>query len=85
MPNKYRKRIAKLRNDLAKINRGELKGSARKTQREIDRLIAEAPYKVDGKILTEGMKKEGMQTHIFLKPYTMNTSTNITFPILVTS
>ena len=62
----YRKRIAKLKNDLAKINRGELKGSARKTQHEIDRLIAEAPYKVDGKILTEGMKKDGMQTHIHI-------------------
>ena len=62
----YRKRIAKLKNDLAKINRGELKGNAKKTQREVDRLTAEAPYKVDGEILTEGMKKEGMQTHIHI-------------------
>ena len=62
----YRKRIAKLRNDLAKINRGELNGNAKKIQREIDKQISEAPFKIDGKILTEGMKKEGMQTHIHI-------------------
>lgn len=62
----YRKRIAKLENDLAKINRGVLKGSAKKTQLEIDKQIAQSPYKVNGKILTEGMKKEGLQTHIHI-------------------
>jgi len=62
----YRKKMAKLKNDLAKINRGELKGSAKKMQLNIDKLIAEAPYKVNGKILTEGMKKEGLQTHIHI-------------------
>jgi len=62
----YLKRIAKLNNDKAKVERGELKGSAKKIQREINKLTAEAPYKVEGKILTEGMKKEGMQTHIHI-------------------
>ena len=62
----YRKRIAKLQHDLVKIKQGVIKGNAKKTQREIDKLIAEAPYKIDGKILTEGMKKEGMQTHIHI-------------------
>lgn len=62
----YRKKIAKLKHDFVKINRGELKGSAKKTQHQIDKLIAEAPYKVDDKILTEGMKKGGLQTHIHI-------------------
>jgi len=62
----YLKRIAKLNNDKAKVERGEIKGSAKKIQREINKLTAEAPYKVEGKILTEGMKKEGMQTHIHI-------------------
>ena len=62
----YRKQLAKLRHDLAKINRGEVRGDAIKTQREIDRLLAEAPHKIDGKMITEGMKKEGLQTHIHI-------------------
>lgn len=62
----YRKKIARLKNNLTRINRGEVKGSVKKTQREIDKLISEAPYKIDGKILTEGMKKEGLQTHIHI-------------------
>ena len=62
----YRKRIAKLRNDLVKIRRGELEGNLKKIQREIDRLVAEAPHKINGKLVTEGTKKEGFQTHVHI-------------------
>ncbi|GMN08399.1 DUF5712 family protein [Croceitalea sp. MTPC5] len=62
----YRKRIAKLQNQLAKIQHGELKGNTKKIQRKINEQITQAPYKINGKILTEGMKKDGMQTHIHI-------------------
>ena len=62
----YRKQIAKLRNDIAKVERGDLKGNVKTINRKIEQLIAEAPHKIDGKILTEGMKKEGLQTHIHI-------------------
>ena len=29
-------------------------------------MITEAPHKIDGKIITEGMKKEGFQTHVHI-------------------
>ncbi|WP_394970965.1 MobB family relaxase [uncultured Croceitalea sp.] len=62
----YLKRIANLNNDKAKVERGELKGSAKKIQREINRLIEKAPHKINGKLVTEGMKKEGFQTHVHI-------------------
>ncbi len=62
----YRKQIAKLKNDIAKVDRGGLKGNVKSIQRKIDRLIVQAPHKVGGNILTEGMKKEGIQTHIHI-------------------
>ena len=62
----YRKQITKLRNDIAKVERGDLKGNVKTINRKIEQLIAEAPHKIDGKILTEGMKKEGLQTHIHI-------------------
>ncbi|WP_420600952.1 MobB family relaxase [Flagellimonas sp.] len=62
----YRKQIAKLRNDLAKANRGELDGNVKKLQQKIDKLMAEAPHKINGKLVAEGMKKEGFQTHVHI-------------------
>lgn len=62
----YRKRIAKLRHDIVKIERGELTGNPKKIQVEIDKLIAKTPHNIDGEIVTEGMKKEGLQTHIHI-------------------
>ncbi|KQC28616.1 MobB family relaxase [Flagellimonas eckloniae] len=62
----YRKQIAKLQNDMAKVRRGELEGNLKKIQRKIDRLVAEAPHKINGKLVTEGTKKEGFQTHVHI-------------------
>ncbi|UII81089.1 MobB family relaxase [Flagellimonas sp. CMM7] len=62
----YRKQIAKLQNDLAKVERGELQINPRAIQKEIERLTKEAPYKVNGKMVVEGMKKEGTQSHIHI-------------------
>lgn len=62
----YRKQIAKLKNDIAKVERGELNGSVKKLQRQINKLIEEAPHKINEKLVTEGMKKEGVQSHIHI-------------------
>lgn len=62
----YRKKIAALKNELAKINRGELDGKVQEVQQKITALFMEAPYKINGKIVTEGMKKEGEQMHIHI-------------------
>lgn len=62
----YRKQIAKLRNDLVKVERGELQGNLQAIQKEIERLIQEAPHKINGKMVVEGMKKEGTQSHIHI-------------------
>lgn len=62
----YRKQITKLRNDLAKVERGELQGNPHAIQKEIDRLDSEAPHKIKGQMVVEGMKKEGVQSHIHI-------------------
>ncbi len=62
----YRKQIAKLRNDLAKVNRGELQGNPRFIQKEIERLHSETPHKINGQMVVESMKKEGVQSHIHI-------------------
>ncbi len=62
----YRNEIAKLRHDIVKVRNGEIKGNIKRIGRKIDKLIEQVPHKVNGKILTEGMKKEGIQTHIHI-------------------
>jgi len=62
----YRKQIAKLENDIRKINQGELDGNAKKLKQEIERLKETAPHKIDGKMIVAGMKKEGNQSHIHI-------------------
>lgn len=62
----YRKQIAKLRNDLAKVERGALQGNPKTIQQEIHRLTQEAPHKINGQMIVEGMKKEGAQSHIHI-------------------
>lgn len=62
----YRQQIAKLRNDLAKVERGELQGNPRTIQKDIERLTQEAPHKVNGQMVVEGMTKEGAQSHIHI-------------------
>lgn len=62
----YRRQIAKLQNDMAKVRRGDLKGNLKKLQQKIDRLMAEAPHKINGELVSEGTKKEGFQTHVHI-------------------
>ena len=62
----YRKQMAKLWNDMAKVERGELQGNPQAIQKEIDHLYREAPHKINGQMVVEGMKKEGVQSHIHI-------------------
>ena len=62
----YKAQIAKLENDIRKVERGELKGSTKKIQRQIGTLKAKIPHRVDGQIVKQGMKKPGLQTHVHI-------------------
>lgn len=62
----YRKRIAKLENDIRKVARGELKGTIKKLEQEIAALKEAAPHQINGQMIVAGMKKEGNQSHIHI-------------------
>ena len=62
----YRKQLVKLENDIRKVSRGELEGSVKKIEREIERLKENAPHKINGKMIVAGMKKKGNQSHIHI-------------------
>lgn len=62
----YKAKIAALRNEIRKVERGELKGSVKKMQKKIEKLASEIPHKIDGKAIEQGMKKPGKQTHVHI-------------------
>ncbi len=62
----YRNKIAKLKHDIVKVRNGEMGGNIKRIERKIDKLIEQAPHKVNGEILIEGMNKEGLQTHVHI-------------------
>lgn len=59
-------KILRLKNEIIKIDRGELEGNISKLRKEIDRLEVEAPHQLDGKRIVRGMQKEGSQSHIHI-------------------
>lgn len=62
----YTKKIARLKNNIRKVERGEMKGNVKKMEKEMDRIFREIPHKIDGKPVAQGMQKPGMQTHIHI-------------------
>lgn len=62
----YQVKIARLNNEIRKIERGELAGSIKRKQKEIARLKQEAPHKINGEMITQGMAKQGSQTYIHI-------------------
>ncbi|WP_300439051.1 MobB family relaxase [Christiangramia sp.] len=62
----YSNRIAKLQNDIRKVDRGEVSGSIKGLEKEISRLQREARHKLDGQIIEQGMQKQGSQMHVHL-------------------
>ena len=62
----YSKQIAHLKNELRKVERGEVSGNTRQIEKEIQNLVRNAPYKIRGQVVETGMKKEGLQGHIHI-------------------
>lgn len=62
----YSNRLAKLENDLRKLDRGELKTSEKSIRKEMEEIRIQAPHKLNGQLIEQGMQKPGSQTHIHL-------------------
>jgi len=62
----YGNQIAHLKNELRKVERGEIPGNIRQLQNDIQKLVRDAPYKFQGQVIEPAMKKEGLQSHIHI-------------------
>lgn len=60
----YRAQIVKLENDLRKMERAELGGNIKSVQKELERIKSQVPHHLEGKMIEQGMKKAGYQTHV---------------------
>ncbi len=60
----YRAQIVKLENDLRKMERGELGGNMKSVQKELELIKSQVPHRLEGKMVEQGMKKPGFQTHV---------------------
>ena len=58
--------IVRLKNEIRQVERGELKGSVQKKQQQIKQLEKAAPHRLNGKMIVQGMAKEGSQSHIHI-------------------
>ncbi len=59
-------KIVRLKNEIQQIERGELKGSVKKKQKQIKQLEKDVPHQLNGKMILQGMAKEGSQSHIHI-------------------
>lgn len=62
----YYGKIVALRNEIQQIKSGKLMGDIQAKKQQIKRLEREAPHKVNGRMITQGMAKEGAQSHIHI-------------------
>lgn len=62
----YINQIAHLKNEIRNVERGEVSGNIRQLENDIRKLVRDAPYKIRGKMVEPGMKKEGLQSHIHI-------------------
>ncbi|GAA3515525.1 hypothetical protein GCM10022393_31820 [Aquimarina addita] len=62
----YATKILQLKQDIRKIENGELKGNIKNLNQKISRLEKEAPHQQNGKRIVQGMQKEGNQSHIHI-------------------
>lgn len=62
----YHKKIRVLKQEIKQIKRGTFGGDIQKLEEQIKQLEMEAPHKVNGKMITQGMPKEGAQSHIHI-------------------
>jgi hypothetical protein len=59
-------KIVRLKNEIQQIERGELKGNVRKKHQQIKQLKKDVPHQLNGKMILQGMAKEGSQSHIHI-------------------
>ncbi|UMB54185.1 DUF5712 family protein [Lutibacter sp. A64] len=59
-------KILQLKNDIRKIERGEMEGNIKNMETQISKLDKEAPHRQNGKRIVRGMPKEGSQSHIHI-------------------
>ncbi len=59
-------KILQLKQDMRKVQRGELEDNSSKIKSKIAKLEKEAPHQQNGKRIVQGMKKDGNQSHIHI-------------------
>jgi hypothetical protein len=59
-------KILEIKNEIRKIDRGELEGNTKVREQQIARLEKEAPHQQNGQRIVQGMPKEGPQSHIHI-------------------
>lgn len=62
----YHKKIVSLKHEIQQIKSGRHAGDIEKMQTQIKKLEQEAPHKLHGKMITQGMIKPGAQSHIHI-------------------
>ena len=62
----FASKILQLKQDIRKIEIGELEGNIKKLQSQISKLESNAPHQQNGKRIVQGMKKDGNQSHIHI-------------------
>ncbi|WP_282081253.1 MobB family relaxase [Aquimarina algiphila] len=62
----YATKILQLKQDIRKIESGNLEGNISKLKQKINQLEKEAPHQQNGKRIVQGMQKEGNQSHIHI-------------------
>lgn len=62
----YHGKIVALRHEIQQIKNGSLVGDIQIKEQQIKQLEQDTPHKRNGKIITQGMAKEGSQSHIHI-------------------
>ena len=62
----YASKILEIKKDIRIMERGELKDNIQKLKSQLGKLEKKAPHRQNGKRIVQGMKKEGMQSHIHI-------------------
>lgn len=62
----YATKILQLKTDIRNIQEGRAEGNIKRMKKEIAKLEKQAPHQQNGKRITQGMKKDGEQSHIHI-------------------
>lgn len=62
----FYKKIVRLKHDILKIESGKLQGDIEAVLKQIKQLETNAPHKLNGQMILQGMPKEGVQSHIHI-------------------